>query len=190
MNHLYVTLYYSRFQVIPTTLFLQPYSSMVFGSRFTYEATGQSCHGCCMVFQLVVFWSVTLPIVDLWQCCARYFRLRVTQSLPLPNVLARVTRGALVAHIYTLVCASQLQLLQLYRRTFVLLSVSLWYDLGCPLFNGVGMLWPNSFPVGQCFPVGLICSFLLSPTNFSFSSFHGLVVWGWGLRIVSVLTLY
>ena len=26
-------------------------------------------------------------------------------------------------------------------------------------------------------------------TIFSFSSFHGLVVWGWGLRIDSVLTL-
>ena len=39
------------------------------------------------------------------------------------------------------------------------------------------------------FPVGMICSFFLSPTVLSFYSFHGLVVWGWGLwtdRVVSL----
>ena len=31
--------------------------------------------------------------------------------------------------------------------------------------------------------------FFLSPTIFSFSAFHGLVAWGWGLRIESVSTV-
>ena len=37
--------------------------------------------------------------------------------------------------------------------------------------------------------VGLISSFFLSLTVFSFSSFLGLVVWGWGLRIDGVFSL-
>ena len=43
---------------------------------------------------------------------------------------------------------------------------------------------------GPCFPDDPICSFFLSPTILSFYSFNGLVVWGWGLRIESVLTFY
>ena len=51
-------------------------------------------------------------------------------------LLVRDTRGALVAHRYTYALprcrASQ------YRRTFILLSVSLWNDLANPTFDGVG----------------------------------------------------
>ena len=44
----------------------------------------------------------------------------------------RVTRGAVIAHRYTL-APSQ------YRTTFITLSVSLWYDRGDPVFDGVGL---------------------------------------------------
>ena len=33
------------------------------------------------VFLAVVFWHATLPIVDLWQYCACYLRLRVTKCI-------------------------------------------------------------------------------------------------------------
>ena len=32
-------------------------------------------------FSAVVYWSPTLSIVGLWQCCACYSRLRVTQCI-------------------------------------------------------------------------------------------------------------
>ena len=60
------------------------------------------------------------------------------------------------------------------------LSVSLWEDL---IDSVSGRFQEHS----QCFPVGLICSFFLSPKIVSFYWFHGLVVWGWGYRIDSVL---
>ena len=47
----------------------------------------------------------TLPIVDLWQCCACYLiniksnpMQPLSGALPLPNVPARVTLGALVGY--------------------------------------------------------------------------------------------
>ena len=53
----------------------------------------------------------------------------------------RVTRGAVIAHRYTfatLRCRPSQ-----YRRTFILISVSLWNDLGDdlgdPVFEGVGL---------------------------------------------------
>ena len=58
-------------------------------------------------------------------------------ALPLPYVPARVTRGALVDHRHSFApprCRTSQ-----YRRTFVLLSVSLWNDLSDPVFDGVGL---------------------------------------------------
>ena len=58
-------------------------------------------------------------------------------ALPLPYVPARVTRGALVAHWHSFGpprCRTSE-----YRRTFVLLSLSLWNDLSDPVFDGVGL---------------------------------------------------
>ena len=58
-------------------------------------------------------------------------------ALPLPNVPARVTHGALVAHGHSFVpprCRTSQ-----YRRTFVPLSVSLWNDSD-PVFDGVGLV--------------------------------------------------
>ena len=61
----------------------------------------------------------------------------LNDALPRPYVPVRVTRGALVAHRYTYApprCRTSQ-----YRRTFVLLSVSLWNDLADPVFDVVGL---------------------------------------------------
>ena len=58
-------------------------------------------------------------------------------ALPLPYLLARVNRGALVVHRHSFVlprCRTSQ-----YCRTFVFLSVSLWNDLSDPVFDGVGL---------------------------------------------------
>ena len=60
-------------------------------------------------------------------------------TLPLPYVPARVTRGALVAHIGTRSFAPPHCRIFQYRRTFVPFSVSLWNDLCDPVFDGVGL---------------------------------------------------
>ena len=57
-------------------------------------------------------------------------------ALPVPYVPVRVTRGAVIAHQYTY--APPRYRTSQYRRTFILLSVSLWNDLSEPVFNGVG----------------------------------------------------
>ena len=64
--------------------------------------------------------------------------LPLNGALPFPNMcmLARVTRGALVAHRHSFApprCRTSQE-----RRTFVLLSVSLWNDLNYPVSDGVG----------------------------------------------------
>ena len=58
-------------------------------------------------------------------------------ALPLPYVPVRVSRGAVIAHLYTF--APQRCRTSQYRRTFILLSVSLWNDLSDPVFDGVGL---------------------------------------------------
>ena len=58
-------------------------------------------------------------------------------ALPLPYAPARVTRGAFVAHRHSF-APSRCRTSQ-YRRSFVLLSVSLWNDLSDPVFDGVGL---------------------------------------------------
>ena len=58
-------------------------------------------------------------------------------DLPGPYVPVRVTRGALVAHRFTYAlprCRTSQD-----RRTFILLSVSLWYNLASSVFDGVGL---------------------------------------------------
>ena len=56
-------------------------------------------------------------------------------ALPVPYVPVRVTRGAVIAHRFTY-APPRCRILQ-YRRTFGLLSVSLWNDLSNPVFVGV-----------------------------------------------------
>ena len=56
----------------------------------------------------------------------------------LPYVPARVHRGVLVALRHSFApphCRTSH-----YRRTFVPLTVSLWNDLGDPVFDGVGLV--------------------------------------------------
>ena len=58
-------------------------------------------------------------------------------ALPAPHVPVRVTRSAMIAHKYTYApphCRTSQ-----YLRTFIALSVSLWNDLGNPVFDGVGL---------------------------------------------------
>ena len=56
---------------------------------------------------------------------------------PVSYVPVRVTRGMAIAHRYTYGpprCKTSQ-----HSRTFILLSVSLWNDLGDPVFDGVGL---------------------------------------------------
>ena len=60
-----------------------------------------------------------------------------TKALPLSYVLARVTRGALVAHRHSFApphCRTSQ-----YRRSFVPLLASLWNDLSDPVLDYVGL---------------------------------------------------
>ena len=58
-------------------------------------------------------------------------------ELPLPYVSARVTSGALVAHRHSF--APPRRITSQYWITLVPLPVSLWNDLGSPVFDGVGL---------------------------------------------------
>ena len=91
--------------------------------------------------QLGVCLSLTLLIVVAVLCMLYKFRCNPMQPLndALPGQCEpeRVTRGAVVAHRYTYApprCRTSR-----HRRTFVPLSVSLWYDLADPVFDGVGL---------------------------------------------------
>ena len=58
-------------------------------------------------------------------------------AVPVMYVPVRVTRGVMIAHRFTYVpprCRTSQ-----YRTTFIPLSVSLWNDLGDPVFDGVGL---------------------------------------------------
>ena len=86
-------------------------------------------------------------------------------ALPGPYVPVRVTRGALVAHLYTYApprCGTLP-----YSRTFISLSVSLWNDLANPVFDGVGLAGfksrANAFLLVSCsIPTIVFYSFSLS----------------------------
>ena len=67
------------------------------------------------------------------------------------------------------------------------LSVSLWNDLSDPVFDGVGQAGFKSR--ANAFLLARSALSFLSPTVISSSSFHGLVVWGWGLRTDRVFSL-
>ena len=58
-------------------------------------------------------------------------------ALPGPYVPVRITRGALVAHRVSY--APPRRTTSQCRRTFVTFSVSLWNDLGDPVFDCVGL---------------------------------------------------
>ena len=59
-------------------------------------------------------------------------------ALPVPHLPVRVTRDAVIAHQCTYApprCRTSQ-----HHRTFIPLSVSLWNDLGDPVFDGVGLV--------------------------------------------------
>ena len=106
-------------------------------------------------------------------------------ALPSPYVPARVTRGDLVAHISTrsrLLVVGLLSIAEAlcpFRCLFVTILVTLCL-----------MVWDwrvsRAEPMLSCWHD--LLSFL-SLTVLSFSSFHGLVVWGWGLWTDRVFSL-
>ena len=133
--------------------------------------------------------SVTVHIVDLWQYYVCSIRSGVTRyplsgALPVPYVPVRVTRGAVMAHRYTY--ASPRCRTTQYRRTFVLLSESLWNDLVDPLFDGVGISVFASRPMYFYWP-SCSLTFCLLLFSLSLLSFYRLVLWGWGSRTDRVL---
>ena len=63
-------------------------------------------------------------------------------ALPEPYVPVRVTLGAVIVHRYTY--APPGSRTSHYRMTFIPLSVSLWNNLGDPVFDGVWLMGVNS----------------------------------------------
>ena len=105
-------------------------------------------------------------------------------ALPVPYVPVRVTRSAVIAHRYTYApprCRTSQ-----YRRTFILLSVSLWNDLCYPVFDGVGLAGFKS-RANAFFWLSCSLTFCLLLFSFSLLSFYGLVLLGWGLWTDRVL---
>ena len=68
---------------------------------------------------------------------------------------------------------------EIYAYLIVPLSVSLSNHLSDPVFDGVGLASFKS--TANAFLLAWSALSFLSPTVLSFSSFHGLVVWCWGL---------
>ena len=127
--------------------------------------------------------TVIFPIVDLWQCCVCCTRTgnqmhTLCGALPVSYVPVWVTRTALIAHRYTY-APPGCRTLQ-YRRTFILLSVSLWNNLVDPVFDGVGLVGSKSR--ANAYSLALLLSPFLSSAIFPFIFLYRLVVWGWGLR--------
>ena len=90
----------------------------------------------------------------------------------------QVLRSLTVEHCNRL-RAHFISIKQNQKLIFVPLSVSLWNDLSDPVFDGVGLAGFKSR--ANAFLSAWSGLSLLTPTILSFSSFHGLVLWGWGL---------
>ena len=70
------------------------------------------------------------------------------------------------------------------------LSVSLWNNLGVPVFDGAGLAGFNSRD--NAFLLAYSCSlpFCLLLFSLSLLSFSGLILWGWSLRTDIVLPTF
>ena len=130
--------------------------------------------------RLEVCLSVTLHIVGLWQyyvCCTRSGVIRCTLFTVL--YLDRMCRCKLHAsHIGTLI-----RLLAAEPRRTAGFLLQCQCVCGTILVNPIRWCGTGGFQEqGQCLFIGLAARSLLSPAVFPFSSsFHGLVLWGWGL---------
>ena len=100
-------------------------------------------------------------------------------------VPVRVTRVVVIAHRYTYApprCKTSQ-----YRRTCILLSVSLWNNLGDPVFDGVGLACFKNRANAFLYWASCLLPFRLQLISLSLLSVYGLVLWGWGLRTNGVL---
>ena len=88
-------------------------------------------------------------------------------ALPMSYVPVRVTRGTVIACRNTY--ASPRCRTSQYRRTFILLSVSPWYDLGYPVFYGVRLAGFKSR--ANAFLLALMLAPCLSLAVFPIASF-------------------
>ena len=102
-------------------------------------------------------------------------------ALPLSNVQARVTRGALVAHRHSF--APPRCMTSQYRRSFVPLSVSLWDDISDPVFDGVGLAGFKSR--ADAFLLAWICSFFF--ISYFFYLFHPSMCWLCGVGVFGLI---
>ena len=100
-------------------------------------------------------------------CCTSPMR-PLYDVLPEPYVPVSVTRGAVIAYRYTYApprCRTSQ-----YSRIFISQAVSLWNDLGDPVFDGVGLAGFKSRT--NAFLLASVLAPLLFPTVLpSFSSF-------------------
>ena len=97
-------------------------------------------------------------------------------ALPGSYVPVRVTRGALVAHRYTYGpprCRTSL-----FLMTFNPLSVSLWNDLGDPLFDGVELAGFKT-KADAFLLVSLAARYLFVSCCFPFLFFHSIGLFWW-----------
>ena len=93
-------------------------------------------------------------------------------ALPVPYVLVRVTRGAVISHRYTYApprCRTSQ-----YSTTFISFSVSLWNDLSDRVLDGVGLAGFNSRAMPFYWPSCLL-PFCLLLFSLSLLSLYGLV---------------
>ena len=93
-------------------------------------------------------------------------------ALPVPYVPMRVTRGTVIAHRYTYApprCRTSQ-----YHWTVILLSVSLWNDLGDPVLDGVALVGFKS--MANAFLLAKLLAPFLSHVFVSFHFFHSM---GW-----------
>ena len=137
-----------------------------------------------LFFKLVVFWSATLPIVDLWQCCAGYLSI-----LWAVHCLCRMCRRVLLVVLWMLI-GTRLHLLAVELLSTVEPLCSSQCLFGTILVTLYLMVsdWRvlRAEPMLSCWPNLL---FFLSPTIFSVFSIHGLVMWACGLWIDRMFSL-
>ena len=146
------------------------FCSFVLGCRYTT--------GVCL--------SVTLHIVDLWQYCAcstvYMFRYNLKHPFLFYTWAVCTSAGYIRCFGHPLVhlCTSSLQNLAVLQDFYFAVSITVeWSCWPRIWWCGTGRFQDSS----QCLLLALLLAPFLSPMFFlSLLSFHGLVLWGWGLQ--------
>ena len=119
------------------------FCSVMLGCRYTPLTTGPCSQWCPApnwgVFECDIAHRRSVAVLYMMykiRCNPMHL---LNDALPGPYVPVRVTRGHMVEHRYTFTYTPPGCRTSQYRRTFVLLSVSLWNDLANPVFDGVGL---------------------------------------------------